>query len=189
MNDANKGREMTSSNSTGKKNRSSLKERLQKPGGISADEAIKRGQDAVNELRGDYKAELVQDIAKLTRLSKKKPKVYAPKDAWWDEIRKKLGDMRNVAGTYDYLLVTLLCDSLLDYLDSVEDDTQFDNVFERHISALQHVASNDIQGKGGPDEAEMVKKLRALVNQRKKNAEFKRDHNDKGRFESGSSAS
>lgn len=165
---------MSSSQPTNK-SRSSLKERLQKPGGISAQEAAKRGQEALNEMRGDYKAELTQDIVQLTRLFKKKPKVYAPKDEWWQEIRKKLLDMRNVAGSFDYTLVTVVADNLLDYLDNVEDDAYFDDVFDAHISALQHISTNDVRGKGGPEEYEMVKKLRAKVKDRKENAPFKRD--------------
>lgn len=163
------------SQSQNKKPRTSLKERLQKPGGISAQEAVKRGQEALNETRGEYKAELTQDIAELTRLQRKKPKVYAPKDEWWHEIRRKLLDMRNVAGSYDYGLVTAISDNLLDYLDNVEDDAYFDEIFDKHISALQHVASNDIRGKGGPQEREMAKDLLARVKDRKANAPFKRN--------------
>jgi hypothetical protein len=175
-----------SSSETSKKSRSSLKEKIQKPGGISAQEAVKRGQEALNEMRGDYKVELTQDIVQLTRLFKKKPKVYAPKDEWWQEIRKKLLDMRNVAGSFDYTLVTIVADNLLDYLDNVEDDAYFDDVFDSHISALQHISTNDVRGKGGPEEYEMVKKLRAKVKHRKENAPFKRD---KGRGDQGGDAS
>ena len=166
------------SQSHNNKPRTSLKERLQKPGGISAQEAVKRGQEALNEMRGDYKAQLTQDIAQLTRLQRKKPKVYAPKDDWWQEVRRKLLDMRNVAGSYDYGLVTAISDNLLDYLDNVEDDAYFDEIFDKHISALQHVATNDIRGKGGPQEREMAKDLLARVKDRKANAPFKRDPAD-----------
>jgi chemotaxis protein histidine kinase CheA len=167
---------MSSSHSPGKKKpRTSLKDRLQKPGGITADEAIKRGQEAVNEMRGDFKVELTQNIAKLTRLYKNKPKVYAPKDEWWQELRRKLTDMRGVAGTFDYALVTVICDNLLDYLDNVEDDLYFDQIFGEHIAALQNVAINDTKGKGGPEDRERVKKLRAKVIDRKENAPFKRE--------------
>lgn len=167
-----------SSSQSSNKSRPSLKERMQKPGGISAQEAAKRGHEALNEMRGDYKVELTQDIAKLTRLFKKKPKVHEPKEEWWQEIRHKLLDMRNVAGSYDYMLVTIIADSLLDYLDNVEDDAYFDEVFDGHITALQNVATNDVRGKGGQEEQDMVKKLRAKVKDRKKNAPFKRNKAD-----------
>ena len=165
---------MTSAKKPDKGPHGSLKDRLQKPGGISADEAIQRGQDALNDMRGDYKLELTQDIAKLTRLARNKPKVYEPKDEWWQEIRRKLHDMRSVAGSYDYLLVTLFCDNLLDYLDNIEDDAYFDEVVNAHIAGLQWVANNDVRGKGGPEAKEMAKKLRAKVEDRKANAPFKR---------------
>jgi hypothetical protein len=166
---------MTSSKTSPKKPRQPLKERLHKPGGITADEAIQAGMDALNEMRGDYASQLVQDIATLKRMTRDKPKVYKPKDAWWQDFRRKLHDMRSVAGTYDYHLVTIICDSLVDYLDGVEDDLQFDQVMDKHITALQHVASNDVRGKGGPHEFDMIKGLRNLVKDRKSNAQFKRD--------------
>jgi len=168
---------MTSSKpSEGKKPRTSLKERLQKPGGISASEAIQRGQDALSEMRGDYLQQLRQDIAELTRLARNKPKVYAPKDSWWEDILRKLTDMRNVAGTFDYNLVTAACENLLDYLYNVEDDAYFDDVMRAHIDMLQHVATEDIRGKGQAKELEMLKELRATVKERKAASPFKREH-------------
>jgi len=177
-----------SSSQSSNKSRSSLKDKIQKPGGISAQEAVKRGQEALSEMRGDYKVELTQDIVQLTRLFKKKPKVYAPKDEWWQEIRKKLLDMRNVAGSFDYTLVTIVADNLLDYLDNVEDDAYFDDVFDSHIQALQHISTNDVRGKGGPEEYEMVKKIRAKVKDRKENAPFKRDKTGGGQGGNGDDA-
>jgi len=159
----------------GAKARPSLKDRMQKPGGISASEAIKRGQEALTEMRGDYLVQLSQDIAELSRLARNKPRVYAPKDAWWQSVQRKLADMRGVAGSFGYHLVTVICDNLLDYLENVEDDAYFDEVLRGHVDALQHVAANDIRGKGGPGELEMVKELRARVKDRKSNAPFKRE--------------
>lgn len=168
---------MTSSKPSGtKKPRPSLKDRLQKPGGISADEAIKRGQDALGEMRGDYLTQLRQDIATLTRIAKNKPKVYAPKDSWWESIQSKLIDMRGVAGSFDYHLVTAVCENLLDYLNNVEDDAYFDDIMRAHIDALQHVATEDIRGKGGAQELEMIKDLKSKVKDRKANSPFKRNH-------------
>lgn len=157
------------------KRRPSLKERLQKPGGISASEAIKRGQEALTEMRGDYLQQLTQDIAELSRLARNKPRVYAPKDDWWQSVLRKLSDMRGVAGSFGYHLVTIICDNLLDYLHNVEDDAYFDEILRAHVDALQHVASNDIRGKGGPGEYDMVKDLRVRVKDRKANAPFKRE--------------
>lgn len=161
---------MTKAGASSKKPRGSLKDRLQKPGGITAADAMERGQEALGEMRGDYLAELTQEIARLARLLKSKPRVYSPKEEWWAEVRKRLTDMRNVAGSYDYALVTVLCDNLLDDMDHVPEDEDFAELFGQHITVLQRVANNDVRGKGGPEERDLLKALRSKVKARKTKA-------------------
>jgi hypothetical protein len=143
-----------------------IKAKASMPGGLSEKEAIKRGDAKVQELAANYIDWAKADVDELEQLMKA---LLREKDAEMRRVAmrklyKKSHDLKGQGGTFDYPLVTMIGDSLCNYLESLGEDTNVSpEVVIMHVEACKLILVREVKGMGGQTEQQLLDGLRKVV--------------------------
>jgi len=144
--------------------RNTLAAKVPSGGGPSLSNIVKAAQDALEDLRGNFDQWIREDLASLDAAFEQ---ARAAPEGELEGIRKLRGvghDIKGHGGTFDYLLLTEIADSLCRMIrtDEAAAARELDLV-KLHVDALHMVVDHDIRGHGGAQGQELVNTLRVAV--------------------------
>lgn len=147
------------------KPRNILKIRATAPGGLTEEEILARAAAAVAEFTGEYKTVMRADIAALNDQFGKATQSGGEGIARAvPALTRITHDLRGMAGTFGYPLVTDAAKSLHALLVKVPPTTpSFQPLVAEHLRTLTLLADRDVSGPGGVAERQIVDSLRAAT--------------------------
>lgn len=154
-----------------------LKQRASAPGGITAQEAATGGRKVVQELAAEYDDTLREEIARLASLTREleqaDPATFEDRRA---TLMKAAHELKGVAGTFGYDLVTEIAGLLFHYLETVDDDTAHRTEMLRSmVDSLRLIVDQGTTGRGTKPERRVAVSLRLAVDKRKERAARRAD--------------
>jgi hypothetical protein len=144
--------------------KSNLKLRALSPTGITAQEAIQKGEKALTALKEEYNIWLLADIKML----EEQITHYSQENAHKINIRKKITttihDIRSQGSTFGYPLVTSIAHSFCRLLEETKEDLELPSeLFFLHLNSLKLVTEKNIDGDGGDAAKILLKSLDVMV--------------------------
>ena len=126
--------------------------------------AVARAEAALEALKGDYEAQLRDDLAALSAALEAARAEPCEAGAQLEAMRRCAHDVKGQAGTFGYALVTTFAESLEALLRKADrsDDRHLD-LIQTHLDAMSAVVRDGIEGEGGEKGRELGQRLRAAV--------------------------
>ncbi|MBM3597117.1 MAG: hypothetical protein FJX35_02805 [Alphaproteobacteria bacterium] len=143
-----------------------IKAKASMPGGLSEKEAIKRGDAKVQELAANYVDWAKADVDELQVLMRAllQEKDEEGRRVAVRKLYKKAHDIKGQGGTFDFPLVTMIGDSLCNYIESLGEDTNVSTeVVVMHVEAARLILMREVKGMGGQTEQQLLDGLRKVV--------------------------
>jgi chemotaxis protein histidine kinase CheA len=154
-----------------------LKVRASAAGGITAQEAATGGQKVVEELAEEYDDTLREEIARLAGLARELETADA---ATFEDRRavlmKAAHELKGVAGTFGYDLVTEIAGLFFHYLETVDDDAAHRTEMLRSmVDSLRLMVDQGATDRSAKAERRVAVSLRLAVDKRKERAPRRAD--------------
>lgn len=143
-----------------------IKAKASMPGGLSEKEAIKRGDAKVQELAANYVDWAKADVDELQVLMRAllQEKDEEGRRVAVRKLYKKAHDIKGQGGTFDFPLVTMIGNSLCNYIESLGEDTNVSTeVVVMHVEAARLILMREVKGMGGQTEQQLLDGLRKVV--------------------------
>lgn len=143
----------------------SLADRVVKDSGPDLRTIIADVEAGIETMKQDYDAELAADLAvldgALAEFKATSGEVRADAAA---ALYRAAHDMRGLAGSFGYPLLTGIASSLCAFIDRTDDDlAPHIQVVELHLGAMHAVVANKVTGGGGKQGRALLESISALV--------------------------
>lgn len=118
---------------------------------------LERAEQAVQEMASDYTKWAHEDLANLEAALEKLRSGEVDVEA---ELRRMFGfaiDMKGQGGSFGYILITAIADSLMKFLEGRTEVNPFDcEVIAAHLAAMRAVFTEEIRNDGGESGQELM---------------------------------
>lgn len=144
--------------------KSNLKAKSSEPGGMSPEEALKKGEQSIEQLKFEYEKWLHEDLKALDALLadfKAKPDA---REETFKAIREKIHDVRSQGTTFGYALVSTVANSMCHLIVEAPNGEipPFELLFI-HVNSLHLVVDKNIEGTDNDGARTLLKSLDAMV--------------------------
>lgn len=143
----------------------SFQERAHKPGGLSREEALRRAEQAIENLDINYPevaAPKVKTIfGYIVRMTK--GETLSPEDQ--EAMYRESHDIKGQGGSFGYPLLSEIAASLCVCIEhGNKENTHYIAILNNHITALKLILEKNIKGAGGKAEQELIKTIQEVTN-------------------------
>lgn len=144
--------------------KSNLKSKSSEPGGISPEEALKRGEKFVEQLKFEYEKWLHDDLKDIDAMLVDFKSQPEQKEANFKKIREKIHDIRSQGSTFGYTLVSTVANSLCHLIvETPEGEMPPFELIALHVNSLHLVVDKNIEGTDSDGAKTLLKSLDAMV--------------------------
>ena len=129
-------------------------------------EAILEAVDAgIATLQQDYESELLAELTRLGEMFEGLSQAEsAQRGETIDALYQVAHDMRGLAGSFGYPLLTQVANSLCRVIDDREKREELpDDVVACHVGAMRAIAAGKVKGDGGRQGRDLIRSLEALI--------------------------
>jgi chemotaxis protein histidine kinase CheA len=159
---------MAMSNTSVKRNytpRNRIADGARRDGGPDLETIMARVRAGIEELEQEYLGEARDELAELSAsLDLAKNSAGPDRGQAIDRIFRISHDLRGVAGSFDYTLVTRIGSSLCDLIERTDTFDPLElAVIDLHVGAMKTIMSNRITGDGDAKAREMIDGIDAVV--------------------------
>ena len=143
---------------------SNLRARISTTGGPSEQESLDAAEEALKLIKQEFEVALRDDILKIRdAIAKMTDSPTAIEDAL-SKIYGISHDIKGMAATFDYPLLTNIAQSLCHFISNCKPVTQSRlTVIKAHAKAMETVVSHSLQGDGGEVGQALIEILDAAV--------------------------
>ena len=143
---------------------SNLQAKIPTTGGLSEEESLAAAEKALNDIKENFEVALREDILKIRDAISKAINTPSVIEDAISEINGISHDIKGMAATFDYHLLTHIAQSLCRFILSSKPVTQTRlTVIKAHAKAMETVVSHSLKGEGGEVGQEMLDILDAAV--------------------------
>lgn len=144
--------------------KTNLKAKSSEPGGISPEEALKRGEHFVKQLKFEYEKWLIDDLKVLDDLLVEFKNNKEMREEAFKKIREKIHDVRSEGSTFGYSLISTIANSMC-YLivEAPNGEIPPYELFLIHMNSLRLVVEKNIEGTNSDGAKTLLKSLDAMV--------------------------
>lgn len=133
-----------------------LKAKLHAPGGKSVMELVGGGQHAINAVKDEYPAEAHREVQAMRAIMADLRRDPTHPGRKTQRLLKHAHNVKGQAGTFDYMLLTLVADSLVKMIErlgwhdlTLAADKTYSEVVELHLGAMDLILKERLKGDGG----------------------------------------
>lgn len=145
--------------------KSNLKEKSNAPGGMTPEEAIRKGEHTVKQMKFEYERWLHDDLKIMDNLLAELNTKPENKIEIYKNIKEKIHDIRGQGSTFGYALVSSVSHSLCRLIVETKPGNipPYELMF-LHVNSLHLVVDKNIEGLDSDGAKTLLKSLDAMVN-------------------------
>ena len=143
---------------------SNLQSKIPMTGGLSEEDSLVAAEEALKDIKENFEVALREDILKIRDAISKAINTPSVIEDAISEINGISHDIKGMAATFDYHLLTHIAHSLCRFILSSKPETQMRHtVIKAHAKAMETVVSHSLKGEGGEVGRELLDILDAAV--------------------------
>ncbi len=120
------------------------------PGKLDPD-ILKRAENAITKMADDYTKWANEDLVDLEAGLDKLRAGGTDKTAELKDMFRMALDMKGQGGSFGYILITAIADSLMKFIENRTEVNEFDlEVVAAHLGAMRAVFNQEVRDDGGP---------------------------------------
>lgn len=114
-------------------------------------EILKRAENAITKMSDDYSRWANEDLVNLDAALDKLRADGTDHTAELKDMFRVALDMKGQGGSFGYILITAIADSLMKFIEDRTEANEFDlEVIAAHLAAMRAVFSHEVRDDGGP---------------------------------------
>lgn len=150
----------------------SLKQRAQKKGGISREEALKRAEKAIQDLDINYPEIASPKLAIILEYVSELTHSGALSTEKHEKLYRECHDIKGQGGSFGYPLISEVAASLCVCLEFADkENLHYISAINNHVAAMKLLIDRNVKGRGGLAEQELVKTIHEVSTKLRTDAE------------------